>query len=165
MNDRLRALNGKLVIHSEAISKPPIPAGRAPRPYLDSMGKSALRTSPRMDGGPSIHIPIPVYPPYFKRPDPDHGLILDGPHDLPYTICISPPRASNIRTMDTWTEICEDLCRAMEVLSVLSDLDSDSLDPSPSMTSLDCSVPSSYITIGPGLGDHWHSYVFPRLAL
>ncbi|TBU43958.1 hypothetical protein BD309DRAFT_67595 [Dichomitus squalens] len=164
MSDRLRVRNGKLVVHADTTSKPAIPASRSPRPYFNQTRRPAPRTLSHPNGAPNIHVPRPVYPPYFKRPDLDQSANVDGPHEHPFNICISPPHVSGIHAVDTWSEICEDLCRAMEVLSVLSDLDTNPMDPSPSMT-FGCSLPPCSVAVSPGLGDHWHSYVFPRLVV
>lgn len=167
MTDRLRVRNGKLVIHTFSEKD-------AEHPYKASFSSSNDRkTLPGPIHHPpsllpeslfGIHSPVAVYPPLRGVLESDTVPADDAQHDRPLTIRISPPRGTTLPAADTWTEICEDLCRAMEVLSVLSDLDAGSLDPSPSMATLQASHSRSFaLCLGPG--DLWNSYVFPRLVI
>ncbi|KAI1792526.1 hypothetical protein LXA43DRAFT_1093494 [Ganoderma leucocontextum] len=128
MTDRLRVRNGKLVIHTysekdtEHPSKPTLSTNNGPKALLYD---SAVKTLLLPEGVFSIHAPVPVCPPHRGVLDPDAVPAGKAQHDRPLNIRISPPRGSAIPAADTWTEICEDLCRAREVLSVLSDLDID----------------------------------------
>ncbi|PIL36503.1 hypothetical protein GSI_00192 [Ganoderma sinense ZZ0214-1] len=170
MTDRLRVRNGKLVIHAfsdkdaEHPSKTTFSTNNGPKPLPGPILNSVITTSLLPEGLFSIHAPVPVYPPHRGVLDTDATPATDARHDHPLTIRISPPRGSALPAADTWTEICEDLCRAMEVLSVLSDLDTGSLDPSPSTTNLQPSQSRPFV-LCLGSGDIWNSYVYPRLVV
>ncbi|KAI0637565.1 hypothetical protein C8Q77DRAFT_375033 [Trametes polyzona] len=91
----------------------------------------------------------------------EHSLATISEHP---TDTYTPPSLS---TMDTWTEICEDLARAMEVFTVLSTVApaklssalEPSLSPSPSVV-FDVTKHSPMYPSGP-----WNSFVFPCLSL
>ncbi|KAM5540659.1 hypothetical protein V8D89_005690 [Ganoderma adspersum] len=170
MTDRLRVRNGKLVVHAfsekdaEHPSKATLPTNNGPKTPPGPTHNSGVKASLLPEALFNIRAPVPVYPPHRGVLDPNASPVNDTRHDHPLTIRISPPRGSALPAADTWTEICEDLCRAMEVLSVLSDLDTGSLDPSPSTSNLQSSQSRSF-ALYLGHGDLWNSYVYPRLIV
>ena len=168
MTDRLRVRNGKLVIHAFAEKDAEHPCKAT---FSANNDRKALPgpihhhpASLFPESLFSIHAPVAVYQPLRGVLEPDTVHSGDSQHEHPFTIRISPPRGITLPAADTWTEICEDLCRAMEVLSVLSDLDTGSLDSSPSTTALQSSQSRSFV-LCLGSGNLWNSYVFPRLAI
>ena len=170
MTDRLRVRNGKLVIHAfsekdaEHPSKATLSTNNGPKTPPGPTHNSGIKASLLQEALFSLRTPVAVYSPHHAVLDTDGSPVATTRYDHPPTIRISPLRGSVLPAADTWTEICEDLCRAMEVLSVLSDLDTGSLDPSPSTTNLQSSQSRSFaLYLGPS--DLWNSYVYPRLVI